>query len=178
MKRILPVLLVMGGALLLAAGHVRAESVTVPINRIMDAGVDKALGQVVFADDGKGGLDILVEVAGLPPGPHGMHIHEKPSCAPGLKDGKNVAGLAAGGHFDPAHSGKHEGPGKPGHKGDLPFITADAQGTAKAKLHAPGLTTAEIRGRSLMIHAGGDNYADVPAPLGGGGARIACGVIK
>jgi Cu-Zn family superoxide dismutase len=28
-----------------------------------------------------------------------------------------------------------------------------------------------------MIHAGGDNYADQPAPLGGGGARIACGVI-
>jgi len=29
-----------------------------------------------------------------------------------------------------------------------------------------------------MIHAGGDNYADQPAPLGGGGARVACGVIK
>jgi superoxide dismutase, Cu-Zn family len=28
-----------------------------------------------------------------------------------------------------------------------------------------------------MIHAGGDNYADQPQPLGGGGARIACGVI-
>ncbi|MBM3511952.1 MAG: superoxide dismutase [Cu-Zn] SodC1, partial [Alphaproteobacteria bacterium] len=25
---------------------------------------------------------------------------------------------------------------------------------------------------------GGDNYADAPAALGGGGARIACGVIK
>jgi superoxide dismutase, Cu-Zn family len=28
-----------------------------------------------------------------------------------------------------------------------------------------------------MIHAGGDNYSDTPAPLDGGGARIACGVI-
>jgi hypothetical protein len=28
-----------------------------------------------------------------------------------------------------------------------------------------------------MIHEGGDNYADAPKPLGGGGARIACGVI-
>ena len=28
------------------------------------------------------------------------------------------------------------------------------------------------------VHAGGDNYSDQPAPLGGGGARIACGVIK
>jgi Cu-Zn family superoxide dismutase len=29
-----------------------------------------------------------------------------------------------------------------------------------------------------MIHVGGDNYADHPMPLGGGGARMACGVIK
>ena len=29
-----------------------------------------------------------------------------------------------------------------------------------------------------MIHAGGDNYSDQPQPLGGGGARIACGVIN
>jgi Cu/Zn superoxide dismutase len=43
---------------------------------------------------------------------------------------------------------------------------------------APHLTVAEIRGRSIMVHTGGDNYSDTPAPLGGGGARIACGVIK
>ena len=112
----------MGGILTVAAGHVRAESLTTPVHKITDAGVDKELGSVVFTDDGKGGVDILVEMTGLPPGPHGMHIHENPSCAPAPKDGKNVAGLAAGGHFDPAHSGRHEGPGKPGHKGDLPFI--------------------------------------------------------
>jgi Cu-Zn family superoxide dismutase len=29
-----------------------------------------------------------------------------------------------------------------------------------------------------MVHAGGDNYADQPAPLGGGGARVACGTIR
>ncbi|HDI6039899.1 TPA: superoxide dismutase family protein, partial [Escherichia coli] len=35
----------------------------------------------------------------------------------------------------------------------------------------------EINGRSLMIHIGGDNHHDHPEPLGGGGARIACGII-
>ena len=30
---------------------------------------------------------------------------------------------------------------------------------------------------SLMIHAGGDTYADEPH-LGGGGARMACGVVS
>jgi Cu-Zn family superoxide dismutase len=29
-----------------------------------------------------------------------------------------------------------------------------------------------------MIHAGGDNYSDTPVTLGGGGARVACGVVK
>ena len=89
-----------------------------------------------------------------------------------------MAGLAAGGHYDPTHAGKHEGPGMQGHKGDLPFITADANNKVNAKLHVAGLTTADIKGRSLIIHAGGDNYSDTPAPLGGGGARIACGLIK
>ena len=26
----------------------------------------------------------------------------------------------------------------------------------------------EVRGHSIMIHAGGDNHSDHPAPLGGG----------
>ena len=29
-----------------------------------------------------------------------------------------------------------------------------------------------------MIHAGGDNFADTPEKLGGGGARLACGAIN
>jgi len=45
-------------------------------------------------------------------------------------------------------------------------------------LVVPHLTVADVKGRSIMIHAGGDNYSDQPAPLGGGGARIACGVAK
>ncbi len=42
----------------------------------------------------------------------------------------------------------------------------------------PRLTAKEIRERSVVIHAGGDNYQDTPKALGGGGKRIACGVIK
>ena len=35
-----------------------------------------------------------------------------------------------------------------------------------------------LRGKAVIIHASGDNYSDQPAPLGGGGARIACGVFQ
>jgi superoxide dismutase, Cu-Zn family len=30
-----------------------------------------------------------------------------------------------------------------------------------------------LKGHSLMIHAGGDNYSDQPKPLGGGGGSLA-----
>ena len=29
-----------------------------------------------------------------------------------------------------------------------------------------------------MVHVGGDNHSDNPAKLGGGGARMVCGIIK
>ena len=51
-------------------------------------------------------------------------------------------------------------------------------GKANQTLLAPRLTLSQIRGLSVMVHAGGDNYSDHPKPLGGGGERIACGVIK
>ena len=178
MKRILLAACIAGCVLGLGAQTVLAESVKVPVNKISGEGVGEAIGFVTFDDDGKGGMDITVELAGIAPGDHGMHVHENGSCAPAPKDGVNVAGLAAGGHYDPTHAGKHEGPGKHGHKGDLPALTADAKGEVKGKLHAPNLAVKDLKGRSVIIHAGGDNYSDQPAPLGGGGARIACGVIK
>jgi Cu-Zn family superoxide dismutase len=65
-----------------------------------------------------------------------------------------------------------------GHLGDLPLITVKADGTAKAVLTAPRIKTLDVlKGHALMIHVGGDNYSDQPLPLGGGGARFACGVI-
>jgi len=95
-----------------------------------------------------------------------------------MKEGKTVPGLAAGAHYDPANTGKHEGPQGKGHLGDLPALTVAADGTATTAVVAPRLKMADMKGRSLMIHAGGDNYSDQPAPLGGGGARVACGVVK
>ena len=93
-------------------------------------------------------------------------------------EGKMVPALAAGGHYDPMKTGKHAGPEKGGHKGDLPLIMADKNGRAEIDFYQKNLTLDEIKNRSIMIHAGGDNYQDQPLPLGGGGARIGCGVIK
>lgn len=54
----------------------------------------------------------------------------------------------------------------------------NGEGEASQPVLAPRLKLADVKGHALMVHAGGDNHADHPAPLGGGGARIACGVIQ
>jgi Cu-Zn family superoxide dismutase len=89
-----------------------------------------------------------------------------------------AAAMAAKGHYDPEDTKKHAGPEGDGHKGDLPVLEVAADGTAQVTLTAPRLKVADAQGRALMIHAGGDNYSDQPKPLGGGGARSACGVVE
>ena len=42
---------------------------------------------------------------------------------------------------------------------------------------APRLKVSMLQGHALVVHEGGDNYSDLPLPLGGGGARFACGVV-
>lgn len=153
------------------------QSKTITVHAISAAGIGKAIGTVRFEESVKG-LVITPKLHLLSAGLHGFHIHENPSCETADKEGKAVAGLAAGGHFDPHSSAKHEGPEGQGHHGDLPALIVNTDGTANTTLTAPRLRLADIIGRSLMIHEGGDNYSDNPKPLGGGGARIACGVIN
>lgn len=165
------------GIALFAAGSAAAATVTVPMTLISADGIGKAIGSVTLRDS-KYGLVIEPKLSGLPAGWRGMHVHQNPSCAPGDQNGKAAAGFAAGGHLDPAATGVHRGPlDKTGHLGDLPFLTVDRDGTATALALAPRLKVRDVAGRALMIHAGGDNYSDQPEPLGGGGGRIACGVI-
>ena len=132
-----------------------------------------------FAVQG-GGTEVVVHVSGLPPGNHGLHIHEFGSCN-ALRDTSGAATPfgAAGGHFDPGHTGHHLGPGGGGHAGDLPMLAVDSGGTGGLAYYAANLQTSgadSIVGRSIVIHANPDNYTDTPAN-GGSGGRIACGEI-
>jgi Cu-Zn family superoxide dismutase len=163
-------------AAIVTAGAAYAANETVTMNMIDANGV--GIGTLDLTDTNEG-LRIMPHLDGLPPGDHGFHVHVNPNCGPGNgPNGQPAAGIAAGGHYDPANTGKHLGPLGDGHKGDLPVLTVDATGKATKAVVAPHLTVAEVKGHSIMIHAGGDNYSDQPAPLGGGGARIACGVAK
>src|SRR6266568_5875082 len=155
-----------------------AASETVTMNAIDAKSVGKKIGTLRLSDT-KAGLQIAPKLTDLPPGDHGFHVHVNPDCGSGNgPNGQPAAGIAAGGHYDPANTGKHLGPNGEGHKGDMPVLTVDGSGKASKAVTAPHLTLADVKGRSIVIHAGGDNYSDQPAPLGGGGARIACGVAK
>lgn len=154
----------------------QAAEMRVAMHVVNEKGVVADAGSVTVTET-RYGLVFTPALSGLPAGVHGFHVHEKPSCAAADKDGKPVAALAAGGHLDPAGSGKHGTPWGDGHLGDLPALVVDGAGNATMPVLAPRLKLADLKGRSLMIHAGGDNHADHPAVLGGGGARLVCGVF-
>lgn len=158
------------------AGPAWGASVHVTMHRVDGNGVTDIIGLIEFQDTPKG-LKIMPNLSGLSEGQHGIHVHENPSCDPMEKDGAKVPALAAGGHFDPRNTGRHEGPAGQGHLGDLPVLYVGPAGKATRDMWAPRLTTGDLTGRAIVVHAGGDNYSDSPAQLGGGGARVACGVV-
>ncbi|CAN7296785.1 superoxide dismutase [Cu-Zn] SodC [Phenylobacterium sp. LjRoot219] len=167
----------LAGAALTAAPAL-AASVTVPMALATEQGQGASVGKITLSDAGHG-VSIALDLQGLPPGQHGFHLHANPSCDPAkAADGKITPAGAAGPHLDPAKTEKHLGPEGAGHLGDLPRIDVAADGTARATLMAHRLgTVADFQGHALMIHAGGDTYSDTPT-LGGGGARLVCGVVR
>jgi superoxide dismutase, Cu-Zn family len=122
-----------------------------------------------------GMVHIQLDLKGLKPGPHALHVHMTPKC-------EGPAFTSAGGHFNPA--GKKHGLQSPDgpHAGDMDNFTVAADGTAKTTVMAKGITLGSEAnsvfangGTALVVHAGADDMKTDPA--GAAGDRIACGVI-
>jgi Cu-Zn family superoxide dismutase len=134
----------------------------------------QAVGTATFTELA-GGVRVVLEVHGLPPGAHAVHLHAVGACDP-----PDFAG--AGPHFNPG--GREHGllnPRGP-HAGDLPNTTVDAGGTGRLETFTdritlgPGPTSIlDGDGSALVVHAAPDDF--VTDPAGGSGARIACGVV-
>ncbi|MGL5125049.1 MAG: superoxide dismutase [Cu-Zn] SodC, partial [Fusobacteriaceae bacterium] len=154
------------------------EKTTVTMHKVDENGINQQLGTVTITESEKG-LVFKSQLSGLPEGNQGFHIHEKPNCGVMEQNEKmNPAGMA-GGHYDPMNTNKHEGPEGNGHLGDLPVLVTDKNGISESTVVATRIKKlSEIKNRSIMIHENGDNYSDIPALLGGGGKRIACGIIE
>jgi len=163
-KTILGVLLVGAIQTAFAGTHVRMDA-THPHDKY-----HRAIGSI-YAQDTIYGVIFKPRLRGLKPGLHAFHIHEKAKCGDFAKD--------AGGHYDPDETKRHRGPyDDDGHLGDLPPLFVAKDGTATLPVLAPRISLWRLRGRSLVIHAGPDNYHDRPKKNGGGGDRVACGVIR
>ena len=165
---------VIAPALFLFATSAFAQAPTKAHADLMDAKGAKVGTATITAAKGAG-VKISVNLMGLPPGVHALHIHTVGKCdAPDF--------MTAGGHLNPAmrQHGKDNPMGP--HAGDLPNFTVDAKGKAKATVVAAMATLADgpnslfhTGGTALMIHAMPDDYKT--DPTGAAGARIACGVI-
>lgn len=153
------------------------ESIDVEMHRATTEGQGDSIGTVTLQKNEHGVL-IVSDLKDLGPGPHGFHLHENPDCGPAAKGGETTPAGAAGGHYDPEDTGAHRGPfDTEGHLGDLPRLHVGQSGESEQTYLAPRLQLDDFYGRALVIHQGSDNYADEPQPLGGGGARVACGVV-
>ena len=155
------------------AGTEAAAPATTTTVNLIDA-KNKAVGTAKLTQTAHGVL-IAVDLHGLKPGMHAIHIHETAKCEP-------PSFKSAGGHDNPGKKQHGFMNAEGAHAGDLPNIEVPANGKVKAELlahdetldGADGLFAGD--GSALVIHAKADDYKSQPA--GDAGDRVACGVIQ
>lgn len=162
-------------AALIAASPALAQT---SATAVVKTGDGKDAGVVTLTEAPHGVL-LKVELKSLTPGWHAIHFHEKGDCgAPDFKSaGAHVHTTAQVTHglLNPAANDS----------GDLPNIFANADGSATAEVYStlvslkgaggrPALLDAD--GSSIVVHASPDDHKS--QPIGGAGARAACGVFK
>lgn len=128
------------------------------------------VGEVKLTQTGAG-LEVDLNLHGLPPGTKAIHVHENAKCdAPKFE--------SAGSHYSPENREHGFNNVKGPHAGDLPNFTVDAGGNAKTQLKVAKLTHPVLGqgNRAIVIHAKADDMKSNPA--GNSGERIACGVLQ
>ena len=136
----------------------------------------KLTGRAVFTRIDAEWIHVRIDVAGVAPGLHACHIHEKGDCSA-------ADGSLAGGHWNPL--GKKHGKWMQAdgefHLGDLGVIEVGADGRGSLEMTTPLFDMGcgcpkDIVGKSVMIHEKADDFTT--QPTGAAGGRIGCGPIK
>lgn len=125
-----------------------------------------------YLSEVKDGVRLQVMATSLTPGKHGFHVHEKSFQGSDFK--------TAGEHFNP--EGRQHGFTNPEgyHLGDMTNLMVTREGRANMEFFIEHANLKKgdphsLRGKSLIIHAGEDDY--VTDPAGNAGDRIAGGNI-
>lgn len=135
------------------------------------------VGGVVRLERLPRGVGVDVKLHGLPPGAHGLHVHEFGDVGGGCE--------RCGPHYSPSGHRHHGGrQGSARHPGDLGNVVADAAGQVRAAFVVPQTCLRDLLGRSLVLHAGEDDLGRGRGAArreslltGNSGARLACAVI-
>jgi len=141
---------------------------------VMKDGAGRTVGTAAFVQT-SGGVRLSLQVNGLTPGNHGIHVHAVGQC-------DATAFTSAGAHFNPeSHQHGLSNPAGP-HAGDLSVLVVGSNGQATYTVTSPRVTLGagpeslfDADGSALVIHA--DNDDQVTDPTGNSGDRIACGVL-
>jgi len=123
---------------------------------IVDAGGAKLGSAKLSFDGGTSEVKVDVTLPAAMAGFHGFHIHSVGLCVAPF--------TTAGGHLgenpgDAAHRHRN-------HDGDLPVLLVNSDGHARARFDSDRVSFAELAdadGSAFIIHAGPDNYANIPA---------------
>lgn len=137
------------------------------------SGADGKNHGIVTASPTASGLVMLtLDLTGVPPGEHGVHLHQTGDCS--ASDFTSAGGHLAG---EMAHGVMAEGGP---HPGDMPNIHVPDGGDIQVSYFAqPGLTMDMLTdedGTAFIIHSGADDYSSQPS--GAAGDRIACGELS
>jgi Cu-Zn family superoxide dismutase len=131
---------------------------------------NKQVGTVATRLDKQRGVLVILDTAGLPPGRHGVHIHQIAKC-------ERPSFESAGSHWNWTHK-KHGHQNPQGyHAGDLGNLTvgADGRGQATFVIASKDWDPNATGGLPLVIHASADD--ERTDPTGNSGERIACGIL-
>lgn len=131
-------------------------------------------GEVIFNEE-NGIVNMIATLTGLEPGVHAIHIHESSDCS-------SADGSSAGGHWNPTNQPHGKWGDEAGyHKGDIGNMTADENGNASISISTDewcigcGDENKDIIGKSIIVHAGVDDFKT--QPTGDAGGRVSCGGI-
>ena len=161
------------------------------------------IGTVVFLNEPKEEWTVVRVELNVKPGAtnvrsfHGFHIHANDTVANGIdcqadpKAPSSTWFVSADGHWKRDPNDNHGD-----HSGDMPSLYLNRDGKARSEFTIDRFIPGEIFNRAVILHAGPDNFANIPLGVlptqytanssdaitatrntGNSGDRIACGTI-
>lgn len=130
-------------------------------------------GTATFTTEGDK-VNLKIDVSGLTPGKHAVHIHENGDCS-------SPDAESAGGHWNPTNEEHGKWGEHPFHLGDIGNIDVgdDGKGSLSMSTDLWSIGTggkSDVTNHAIVVHAQPDDFKTQPA--GGAGTRVGCGVIQ